>query len=175
MPHNGYGDAMTDRPIENCYWVVPGQLLAGEYPRNIDEDSSRSKLARLTEAGVSVFIDLTEAPELYPYAQWLGNEKHLRFPIVDTSVLHSPELTTAVLDTIDEHISQGRTVYIHCMGGIGRTGSIVGFWLARHGYTGQAALDRLRELWRACPKSRYRRSPERREQEQYILEWKEGA
>ena len=36
---------MTDKPIENCYRVVPSQLLAGEYPRNEDEDSSRSKQA----------------------------------------------------------------------------------------------------------------------------------
>ena len=104
-----------------------------------------------------------------------GYSHHLRFPIVDTSVPHSPELTAAALDAIDEYISQGQTVYVHCMGGIGRTGTIVGCWLARHGHTGQAALDRLRELWRACPKSEYNRSPERREQEWYILEWKEGA
>ena len=85
----------------------------------------------------------------------------------------SPELTAAALDAIDEHMSQGRTVYVHCMGGIGRTGTIVGCWMARHGLTGQAALDRLRELWRACPKSQYSRSPESREQERYIREWKE--
>ena len=165
---------MTDRPIENCYWVVPGQLLAGEYPRDLDEDSSRAKLARLTEAGVSVFIDLTEAPDLYSYAQWIENGTHLRFPIEDTKVPCSPEQTTAILDAIDEHISEGRTVYIHCMGGVGRTGTIVGCWLARHGLGGHAALDRLHELWRACPKSRYRRSPESREQERYIREWRDG-
>ena len=57
------------RPIPHCYWVVPGQLLAGEYPRNPDEQSSLEKLAKFTEAGVSAFIDLTEAGEfLEPYA-----------------------------------------------------------------------------------------------------------
>ena len=34
-----------ERPIENCYWVLPGKLLAGEYPRNKDESSSELKLA----------------------------------------------------------------------------------------------------------------------------------
>ena len=166
---------MTARPIENCYWVETGKLLAGEYPRNIDDESSRPKLVRLTGAGVSVFIDLTEDGELYPYAQWLETEIHQRFPIVDTSVPDSLDITAAALNAIDDHISQGRTVYVHCMGGIGRTGTIIGCWLARHGPAGQAALDRLRELWQACPKSRHRQSPERREQERYILDWKEGS
>ncbi len=50
-----------DRPIENCYWVAPGKLLAGEYPRNLDDESSPDKIARLIDAGISAFIDLTEA------------------------------------------------------------------------------------------------------------------
>ena len=165
---------MTSRPIENCYWVEQGKLLAGEYPRNIDDRSSPGKVAALTGAGITAFIDLTKEGELYPYTEWLGTASHQRFPIVDTTVPHSPEVTAAALDAIDEHIAQGRTVYVHCMGDIGRTGTIIGCWLARHGRPGQAALDRVHELWSKCPKSRYRRSPERPEQEQYILNWEEG-
>jgi len=56
MPH-------TDKPIPDSYWVNPGQLLAGEYPRNLDDASSRVKLQRLLEAGVTFFLDLTEAGE----------------------------------------------------------------------------------------------------------------
>ena len=85
----------------------------------------------------------------------------------------SSKVTVAILDAIDYHIEQGHIVYLHCWGGVGRTGVIVGCWLARHGYKGQAALDRLQNLWRKCPKSAYRNSPETREQEQYILRWEE--
>ena len=73
---------MTPRPIDNCYWVVPGKLLAGEYPRNVDDASSQQKIARLTDAGVSVFIDLTEAGELSPYTQLSRVNHSCRF-IVD--------------------------------------------------------------------------------------------
>lgn len=165
---------MTPRPIDNCYWVVPGKLLAGEYPRNLDDASSPQKMARLTDAGVSVFIDLTEAGELSPYAQWLDEASHQRFAVVDRSVPRSPSLTTEILDAIDHHISEGRTVYLHCWGGIGRTGTIVGCWLSRQGYPGQAGLGRLEELWQQCPKSRYRRSPETQEQRDYVLNWEEN-
>ena len=164
-------------PIEMCYWVVPEKLLAGEYPRNVDEESSREKLAMLTDAGVSAFIDLTEADEgLEPYAHMLDGPSHERFAIRDMSVPSSKELTTAALDAIDRYLAGGRTVYVHCWGGVGRTGTIIGCWLARHGELGQAALDRLGELWLENPKSRLgRRSPERPEQERYVREWMETA
>jgi len=52
---------------------------------------------------------------------------------------------------------------------VGRTGVIIGCWLARHGYPGAAALARLRALWATCPKSACKASPETPEQERYIL------
>ena len=167
-------------PIPNSYWVVPGQLLAGEYPINLDEASSRAKMGCLTTAGVKAFIDLTEQGEqargtpLRPYADLLLGASHQRFPIKDAGVPDSAAQTAAILNAIDDHIAAGRTVYIHCWGGVGRTGTIMGCWLARHGQPGAAALERLRELWLACPKAQQgRRSPDTPEQEDYILNWRE--
>jgi protein-tyrosine phosphatase len=71
-------------------------------------------------------------------------------------------------------LAQGQNVYVHCWGGVGRTGAIICCWLARHGYDGAAAVEKLRELWKACPKSRLRSSPETFEQERYILDWNES-
>ena len=166
---------MLSRPIENCYWVVPGKLLAGEYPRNKDDASSPEKIARLTDTGVSVFINLTEQGELSPYKRWLTSASHRRFPIPDVDVPGSAELASAILDAIDRYIDEGHTVYVHCWGGVGRTGTIIGCWLARHGHAGRAALERLRELWQECPKSRCRPTPETPKQERYILRWEETA
>ena len=167
--------ANPPRPIENCYWVVPGKLLAGEYPRNLDEASSRVKLAQLTEAGVAAFIDLTEADDhLEPYDHLLDGASHERFAIRDVSVPASPEVTRDALDAIDGHLEAGRMVYVHCWGGVGRTGTIIGCWLARHhGESGDAALERLQDLWRANPKSRRRCSPETEAQREYVRGWRE--
>ena len=155
--------------------MVPGQLLAGEYPRNIDDASAPQKVKKLTDAKVSAFVDLTEYGELHPYTQWLDDDVHVhrRFGIVDMSIPHSRRFTTEILDAIDQHIADGRTAYVHCWGGVGRTGTIVGCWLARHGYPGEAALERLEELWSNCAKSSTRCSPERPSQVNYILDWAE--
>ena len=66
-----------------------------------------------------------------------------------------------------------RKVYIHCWGGIGRTGTIVGCWLSRHGYKGDNALSKLKELWQTCGKFYTSDSPETKEQENYIINWSE--
>ena len=170
------GESMDRRPIEYCYWVVPGQLLAGEYPMvKNDEAASRAKLADLTKAGVNTFIDLTQDGELSPYSQWLDSDRqtYYRFSIFDLDIPDSPETTAKILDTIDAHSAKGDVVYLHCWGGVGRTGTIVGCWLARHGYLGPTALERLAELWATCPKSAWKPSPDTEEQARYVRGWTE--
>jgi len=115
------------QPIKNCSGVFPGKFLAGEYPRNIDEESSRIKIESLISARITNFIDLTEKEEnLLPYAGLLVKASHQRFPIRDVSVPISISTTATILDTIDLYIRHNRVVYLHCRGGIGRTGMIVG-------------------------------------------------
>jgi protein-tyrosine phosphatase len=59
-------------------------------------------------------------------------------------------------------------VYVHCRGGIGRTGTVIGCWLARNGLTGQAALDRIAELRAGTPDG-YTQSPETAAQRAFVL------
>jgi ADP-ribosylglycohydrolase/protein-tyrosine phosphatase len=164
-------------PIDESFWILPGRLLAGEYPRTTDSDGSILKLEALFAAGVRAFIDLTtDADRLIPYAALLnevldGKAQRYAFPIPDVSIPTSDDLTQAALDLMDTKLAAGETVYVHCWGGIGRTGTIVGCWLARHGHHGDAALSRLAELWTSCPKSQRRDSPETEAQRHYIREW----
>ena len=94
------------------------------------------------------------------------------FPIVDYSV-PPKSLMTQILDEIDEAIKQGKTVYVHCHGGVGRTGMVIGCYFAQHGYPGEMALEKLKHVWDSCPKAAVARSPETREQCDYILQWVE--
>ena len=58
------------KPDPNTYWVIPGKLLAGEYPGARNPEEARSRLRKFLAAGIRHFIDLTEVGELTPYADY---------------------------------------------------------------------------------------------------------
>ena len=173
---------MTDskkRPIPESYWVEPGRLLAGEYPGQFDSELTRKRIDALIESGFNTFIDLTKPNETIAYVQILLEEaklydmevKHLRFPIGDFG-LPAPKLMNSILNTIDESLQAGKKIYLHCWGGIGRTGTTVGCYLVRRGKTGEEALRQLSEWWQTVPKSHiHGHSPETREQVEFIRNW----
>ena len=106
-----------NRPIPESYWVVPGRLLAGEYPGEPDEEPTRKRIDALIEAGFDTFIDLTKPHETWPYANILLEEikiyeaeaAHLRFPIGDFG-LPSPEQMNSILDAIDQKLQEGHKI-----------------------------------------------------------------
>ncbi|HYM28576.1 MAG TPA: hypothetical protein VET66_10525, partial [Steroidobacteraceae bacterium] len=78
-------------PLPNCYWVLPGTLLAGEYPAAGTPEGTRARLARLRAAGVRCFVDLTEPGELEPYESLLPvDTDYFRRPIADHGLPESP-------------------------------------------------------------------------------------
>jgi hypothetical protein len=172
------------RPIPETYWIIPGRLLAGEYPGSaFAAETTRRRLDAFLEAGFNTFINLTCLDEMQDYELMLREEagyyasdvKCLRFPIGDFG-LPEPELMSAILDAIDAALDEERKVYVHCFGGIGRTGTVTGCYLVRHGYTGRQALQQLSEWWREVPKSvRHPRSPETAYQADFVLKWKDFA
>lgn len=167
------------RLIPESYWVIESRLLAGEYPGLPDIELARKRIDALLEAGFDLFIDLTCPGETWPYTNILLEEariyglevSHRRFPIGDFG-LPAPGQMNSILDTIDEGLYAGHKIYLHCWGGIGRTGTTVGCYLVRHGVTGEEALDQLSVWWRGVPKSRYHPySPETPEQMNFVQHW----
>ena len=169
------------RPFPESYWVIPGQFLAGEHPGRFNLHETRSRVDALLRGGIDTFIDLKSPGELPSYEEILQEQAHhrgrtaklLNFPIEDRGLPSHLELT-AILDTLDETLANGQKVYLHCWAGVGRTGTVVGCYLVRHGRTGQQALLQIAEWWQDVPQNRFfPRAPETDEQVRFILDWKE--
>jgi hypothetical protein len=155
-------------PIPDSYWVIPGRLLAGEYPGHKDDAQPRLKLRRFQEAGITLFFDLTEAGEhgLSPYAPLLpqvfdaagSRVKHQRYPIPD---LGTPDVAqmAAIQEGLRDYLACGESVYVHCYGGIGRTGTVIGCYLVNGGMNGDEALAQIAQ-WRQGTPEGWKRSPE---------------
>lgn len=111
-------------------------LVAGEYPGAKHGFTARQRLEAFLDAGITSFIDLTEAGEyqrggqmrpydakLLPLAASRGmTVSYRRFPMRDLDV---PDRATmrAILDAIDQEQREGRVVYVHCYSGVGRAGT----------------------------------------------------
>ncbi|HSL20017.1 MAG TPA: protein-tyrosine phosphatase family protein [Vicinamibacterales bacterium] len=165
-------------PFPYAYWVIDGLLLAGGYPGDWDPTRARERIRAVLDAGIRLFLDLTEPGELAPYDSVLKEEaaargidvRHERSPIPDHGV-PGPRQLARILDTIEKAIVARIPVYVHCHGGVGRTGTVIGCWLALRGEPGEAAITRLAKLRCECPDGGWA-SPETPEQCAFVRQWK---
>jgi hypothetical protein len=186
--HPNFGVGLGVIPFERSYVVVPGKLLAGLYPASDRAMETTEKLRRLLTVGVDHVVNLTEphesnyqgvslvdyVPELTALAAEQGRVIVCRrFPIRDLDVPPS-DWMTAILDDIDGAAAAGEKVYLHCWGGRGRTGTVVGCYLARHGLAvGDEALAMVRYLRRTDAKA-HTESPETANQKEFVRRWPLG-
>ncbi len=162
-----------DRPLLNSYWVIPGRLLAGEYPFGVDDADARARLTRLDQVGVDYFVDLTEEHEEPGYRHLLpARSTHVRSAIADTRVPNDVAQMRQILSDIRAALSAGHCVYVHCRAGIGRTGLVIGCFLAEDERSGKAGLLRLNSLWRESARAEsWPKVPQTSEQADYIRRW----
>ena len=168
-------------PTPYSYWVLPGSFLAGAYPGGHDQIQTRLNMTAFLMAGFDTFFDLTTGHELPSYqpilleeASLIGRQvTHHRFSISDFGI-PTHENMLGILDSIDQILAEGHRLYLHCWGGIGRTGTTVGCYFVRHGLTGKEALEKLARLYETSLQSRYHpHSPESSAQVDFILNWHE--
>jgi hypothetical protein len=173
---------MTDlKPISESYWVEPGKLLAGEHPGHWDEGIVRRRLVGLLDAGIRVFIDLSNRRDhIRPYKAQLEKicrdrgtvVEYVWQPLPEDAVPERAEDVAHILRLIKSALDSGERVYVHCSDGVGRTGMVVGCWLVERGFDPEDALDELERRFAAMYKaSLYRSTPSSGLQAEWVENW----
>ena len=168
-------------PTRRSFWVVQDRLAGGAYPgkkgRHDDPDNPKA-VQDLLAAGIDVFINLTQD---FPG----GTDEHLnhydlgaegkavieRYPIIDVSIPRFDTMSE-IIDSINDHLSEGKNVYVHCWGGSGRTGTVLGCWLIDQKLAnGETVLNTLSELRRGDLDGGHKDIPQTIEQAEFIFDW----
>jgi hypothetical protein len=129
---------------DDLYWVsrVPVVIVGMAYP-------GRADWTQLHAEGVGHVVCLTHDAVPYKASPCTATAFRLQ-DLVSGGPPPDPERERAIVeraaDDVVEHARRGIGVAVHCMGGRGRTGTVLGVALVRLGYTPDAVVDYLHRV-----------------------------
>lgn len=132
--------------------ILPGRKDSGmglfRYKRDLIQD-----IRQLKQDGVNTLVSLVEGEEI----KWAVKTRAVEFfnqirkvginpvwyPIIDMHAPH-PKNIRPVIQQLVQQIRSGKKVVVHCRGGLGRAGTVVGAILIEMGYDPDFSVDAVR-------------------------------
>ncbi len=165
------------KPVGYSYRVADN-VWAGEYPVwDWDRVGRMNQLQLYTDFGITDFLDLTESGEMPPYEEFLATNIHRHtFPIANGMVPQRVEGVVELFRKMSDILAvrSDCRLYIHCHGGVGRTGTIVACWyIWFEGLPFDEALAKMRSRFACHGRSAWMSAPENEQQIGFIREFAE--
>nr|ABZ07232.1 putative dual specificity phosphatase, catalytic domain protein [uncultured marine crenarchaeote HF4000_ANIW133C7] len=137
-----YGDVwrkvhgtITGRP-DRFSWLIENKLAGSAIPTSIDE------VQWLIEQGVKSIVTVREEPL---DDDWIKDVNYLHIMSNDMGVPEFNDLVHAV-DFIHRRITNKESVMVHCLAGLGRTGTVLASYLIKYqNMSADEAMKKVRE------------------------------